>query len=149
MTRRALHTAVAAALLVTAGCAGRAETTPSPGQERAGITTGPRAGPELASHPEGILSPDSIRALQRSLRAKGIGAPLTGEYDRATEDAVRTFQRRSELAETGMPSMTTLRALGLDPVDIYRQVEPARGQPRPWWLQTTEEAAPGRAAGPR
>lgn len=122
-----------AALVGACAAASGADTAPRPGPE--GITTGARAGPELASHPEGILSPASIRGLQRALRQRGIDAPVSGAFDRPTEEALRVFQRESGLAETGMPSMATLRALGLDPAAIYSSTEPARGQTQPWWRQ--------------
>ncbi|MBK7859973.1 MAG: peptidoglycan-binding protein [Archangiaceae bacterium] len=45
---------------------------------------------------------------------------VTGELDAATTTALEKFQRDNELAGTGAPDRDTLKALGLDPDDIWR-----------------------------
>ncbi len=43
-----------------------------------------------------------VQAAQHLLRAAGTPSPVHGQFDRDTSDAVRTFQRRHQIEETGM-----------------------------------------------
>lgn len=69
--------------------------------------------------PGGMLDPVAMRKLQGALNHHGVSAPSSGQLDDETQAALRKFQRREHVAETGMPDFDTLRRLGLDPKAIY------------------------------
>lgn len=59
------------------------------------------------------LNPGFIEQLQRALAARDLyDGPISGEYDRATRDAVRAFQADSGL-ESDYLSLENAKALGL------------------------------------
>jgi hypothetical protein len=60
----------------------------------------------------------SVAAVQRALAAAGASVPVTGTFDRRTEDAVRGLQRSSGLAVDGIVGNGTIAALGLDWVTV-------------------------------
>ncbi len=113
-------------LLVAAGGCGHAERVAPP---TAGTSTTVQkpGSPPVAASPEGILTREGVLQIQRALGAHGLGVELTGVLDDATVAALSTFQRQQGLAETGMPSMETLRKLGLDADAIYRGRNLGRG----------------------
>jgi peptidoglycan hydrolase-like protein with peptidoglycan-binding domain len=52
--------------------------------------------------------------IQNALIKQGLLAgPATGEYDQTTINAVRQFQARNSLSQTGLPSANTLKKLGV------------------------------------
>jgi hypothetical protein len=51
------------------------------------------------------------------------GARGGEELDGRVSAALRTLQRQEGLAATGFPDRETLRKLGLDPSDVYRNAE--------------------------
>ena len=61
------------------------------------------------------LSPDQIRQVQEALDQKGFHIGRTdGVIDRDTRQALSSFQRQLNLAQTGQPDDQTLQALGID-----------------------------------
>lgn len=114
-------------LLSVAACSHASQAKPStpPGPE----TAQRPSSPPVTTSPEGILSHDAVRALQHALLARGIAIEPTGNFDDATQAALRTFQSREGLAETGLPTLSTLRLLGLDAAAIYRTPSPAANGP--------------------
>ena len=85
--------------------------------------------PPVTTSPEGVLSNDAVRALQRALLARGLAVEPTGILDDPTQAALRTFQLRDSVAATGLPTLRTLRLLGLDAAAIYRTPSPAAKRP--------------------
>ncbi|HEX4461185.1 MAG TPA: peptidoglycan-binding domain-containing protein [Polyangia bacterium] len=81
--------------------------------------------PQVASErpvrttPGGMLDPKSMRMLQGALNRHGVNTPTSGQLDDETQASLRKFQRREQMAATGMPDFDTLRKLGLDPKTIY------------------------------
>ncbi len=90
---------------------------PAPG---APTVVKPPGAPPVSASPQGILARDGVLQIQRALGTKGLRVELTGVLDDATQAALTTFQRQQGLPETGMPTMETLRRLGLDADAIYR-----------------------------
>ncbi len=88
---------------------------PSPlpgGRESAaapGVLASVQAGGAIRRGSEG----DSVRALQRALAGAGIEVAETGTFDRATEAAVKRFQRERRLDADGVVGPVTGRALDL------------------------------------
>ena len=52
-----------------------------------------------------------VRRLQRSLNAAGAGLPVTGVFGRATDTALRTWQKSVKIRVTGVAAGPTWRAL--------------------------------------
>jgi hypothetical protein len=69
--------------------------------------------------PGGMLDPKAMRQLQSALSRHGVQAPSSGPLDEETQAALRKFQAREQMAQTGMPDYDTLRRLGLDPKKLY------------------------------
>jgi len=95
------------ALLHALGVApvGEPQAPPPPGEP-----SGPHPGAPL------YLSPDMIRMIQRDVQQAGcIGCSVSadGVWSRATEAAVRNYQRSSRLEPTGTPTLATLSRLGI------------------------------------
>ena len=84
--------------------------------------------PPLATSPAGLLKPHAVHAIQEKLVAKGrLSADRqTGVLDEPTRDALRDFQRESNLPATGMPDDVTAQKLGLGPGNIFRASEAPR-----------------------
>ena len=67
---------------------------------------------------DGDLTPDFVATLQRALSVRGFYPwPVTGELDRRTEAAIRSFQSPSGI-ESGTLSLASARLLGLVAVDL-------------------------------
>lgn len=81
----------------------------------------PRDGrPAVAASPEGLMNPGSARRIQQALHDQGyLREAPSGRLDAPTSAALREFQRRHDLAETGAPDRETLRRLGIDPSGVY------------------------------
>ena len=85
----------------------------------------PPVEPQVASErpvrttPGGMLDGKSMRALQSALNHHGVKTPMSGQLDDETQAALQKFQKREQMAATGMPDFDTLRKLGLDPKAIY------------------------------
>jgi len=78
---------------------------------------------EIASNPastpsQSVLSSyESIRAAQTALRGRNYyNGPIDGVMNQSTRDAIRSFQRDRNIANTGDLDLSTARALGI-PVD--------------------------------
>ncbi len=128
----------AAALVLLGGCLHTHRVREGNDQQEAGAPEGkheegaspratrkrvpPRDGrPAVAASPEGLMNPGSARKIQQALHDQGYlrDAP-SGQLDEPTSAALREFQRRHDLAETGAPDRETLRTLGIDPSDVYK-----------------------------
>jgi hypothetical protein len=69
--------------------------------------------------PGGMLDPKAMRQIQSALSRHGVSTPSSGLLDDETQAALRKFQAKEQIAQTGMPDYDTLRRLGLDPKSIY------------------------------
>jgi hypothetical protein len=80
-----------------------------------------RGRPELSTNATGLMLPGGPAKIQRALAKAGYyqGA-FNGELDDETAAALRKFQGANELAKTGAPDEETVKALGLDPDDVWR-----------------------------
>ncbi|MBC8131965.1 MAG: peptidoglycan-binding protein [Deltaproteobacteria bacterium] len=78
--------------------------------------------PPLATSPVGLLKPDALEGIQNKLASKGHlpKERQSGKLDPATRDALREFQRESNLPATGVPDDVTVQKLGLSPTDVFR-----------------------------
>jgi peptidoglycan hydrolase-like protein with peptidoglycan-binding domain len=66
------------------------------------------------------MNPGSARRIQQALHDQGyLREAPSGRLDAPTSAALREFQRRHDLAETGAPDRETLRRLGIDPSGVY------------------------------
>lgn len=88
-------------------------------------TDRPASGDEVPvpSTASGLLAPGADDKIREKLSERG----FTGGGDKekvSTEEALRRFQRDKELPATGMPDHATVRALGLDPDDVFRRATP-------------------------
>ena len=98
----------------------RTRTAAHTWQERRGLDVGDRWTRTawqtlLARGPGAVVKFGSagadVRRLQRSLNATGAGLPVTGVFDRATDTALRTWQRAVRIRVTGVAAAPTWRAL--------------------------------------
>ncbi|MEM1380841.1 MAG: peptidoglycan-binding domain-containing protein [Pseudomonadota bacterium] len=55
-----------------------------------------------------VLYPSVITRMQSALKTAGADVDVNGEFDEATERALRDFQRNASLAATGFPDSITL-----------------------------------------
>jgi peptidoglycan hydrolase-like protein with peptidoglycan-binding domain len=76
---------------------------------------------EIEEEPTSIFRPEAIRKLQDVLVREGYEIERTGELDDRTQQALRSYQRKNGMVETGLPDQQTLRRLGLDLDDIYQR----------------------------
>lgn len=74
----------------------------------------------VESESTSIFRPGAIKKLQEALTREGYQMTATGELDDDTQRALRSYQRRHGMVETGMPDQETLRRLGLKPDEIYQ-----------------------------
>jgi hypothetical protein len=67
------------------------------------------------------MVPGAIERIQERLVARELLATpyREGELDSPTLGAITDLQRRSELPAVGLPSYATVRALGIDPVEVF------------------------------
>ena len=91
------------------------------GSGEAHATRAEPGAPLTAPGPEGILRPDAVRDIQVALAAKGLPTGHGGTLDAETRKGLAAFQKKANLAETGLPDRETLRRLGLNPAVILRQ----------------------------
>ena len=76
--------------------------------------------PRVPGAPEALLAEGAVSDIQRALADRGLLAThRRGELDAPTSAALRKFQERQGLAETGFPDRETVRKLGLDPEKAY------------------------------
>jgi peptidoglycan hydrolase-like protein with peptidoglycan-binding domain len=65
----------------------------------------------------GATSDPNVRRLQERLRAQGVDpGSIDGVMGQQTQDALREFQRRNGLSETGQLDTRTAEKLGLGPI---------------------------------
>ena len=131
MTRRIPRAAALAvvALVAAAGCRHPRRAPPDEGKEETqpqrqgarGIQPAPGRS-RVPAAPEGLLSPDAIRELQRALVDRRLlGEHREGDVDPPTSAALQRFQAEHGLAATGFPDRETLVRLGVDPEKAYRR----------------------------
>ena len=102
-----------------AGCA-HARTT-EPRAPAASTQPHAPAGVPVGPTPSSVLEPGAPKKIQKALAQKGYAVRATGRVDDDTRKALERFQRDEKMAATGLPDLETLRQLGLDPKDLYRQ----------------------------
>jgi hypothetical protein len=108
-----------AAALALAGCV-HAHKLEAPAQPRVERQHG-ATGIPVAMSPDALMRPGAAERLQRALRAQGLLDPkarLSG-LDDATRAALRSFQMKRGLPATGLPSYSTVRALGLRVDEVF------------------------------
>jgi len=69
----------------------------------------------VASSPAGLLKPGAEEKIRDKLSARGFGGSL--------RTGLKRFQAAHDLPATGAPDAGTVRALGLEPDDIFRKAE--------------------------
>jgi hypothetical protein len=76
-------------------------------------TTTPAQTATTSTAPRSTYDPSTIRAVQQALNSRGYNAgAVDGQWNVATQDAVKRFQQLSGLPVTGELNPTTLSALG-------------------------------------
>jgi peptidoglycan hydrolase-like protein with peptidoglycan-binding domain len=80
------------------------------------------AGVVVSSSATGLLRDGAERLIQQRLVALGLLRPdqVSGRLDDATVAALRVFQARAGLAQTGLPSYATVSRLGLPLDRVFR-----------------------------
>jgi len=78
----------------------------------------------LVLHPAEENSPLRVMMLQTFLNSQGAGLSLTGEFDEATEAAVRAFQKTAGIPQHGVVGTETIQSM----LDTWQQPLP---KPRP------------------
>jgi hypothetical protein len=76
------------------------------------------ATPPISQSPQGMLAEGGAAQIQTALSTHGFMLKKTGLLDDETKEAILAFQKRENLAATGMPDQLTLKRLGLRPRDI-------------------------------
>jgi peptidoglycan hydrolase-like protein with peptidoglycan-binding domain len=136
--------------------AAQAQTPAAPGTGPGVGATQPAAG---ATAPGAPMAHDeqTIRQVQERLKEKGHDVSVDGEMGSQTQEALREFQKKEGIAETGQLDEQTLTALGVDtpaagvtappaapgptaPTDPAKPADPA--------AKPGEPAAPGATAAP-
>jgi len=117
-----------------------AETKPpaKPWADTAGNSAAPRTEraaaapgrPELATSPEGLMTPEGPKLIQQALRRRGyLSGDESGKFDQATGDALQRFQVDHGLPSTGAPDRVTIGRLGLSADKVFRK--PGSGSTEP------------------
>ena len=121
-------------LLCAIGCA-HTDTTGSPqardgaeGQVQAppakrAVTPKTEEGhPPLAASPDELMKPGSRQKIAQALQSKGYLADASATGTPFLE-AVKAFQKKEGLAETGYPDHETLMRLGVNPAEVDKSLE--------------------------
>jgi peptidoglycan hydrolase-like protein with peptidoglycan-binding domain len=103
------------------GCAASpprtADQTGQPQASKETVTRRPGE-PVVAASPQSLLRKDAVRKVQQALDGKGYRTGRSGVLDTTTKEALRRFQKKENIAATGLPDQLTLQRLDLDPKDI-------------------------------
>jgi pyruvate/2-oxoglutarate dehydrogenase complex dihydrolipoamide acyltransferase (E2) component len=75
----------------------------------------------VASSPEGLLAPGAEEQIREKLAAGDYLKGGSGAKSGSTREGIRRFQEANDLPATGAPDHTTVRKLGLDPDQVFRQ----------------------------
>jgi hypothetical protein len=75
----------------------------------------------VASSPGGLLAPGADGKIRERLAVEGFLDDDAKRTDGAMSDGLRRFQRAHDLPATGIPDHQTVKDLGLDPDQIFRQ----------------------------
>jgi peptidoglycan hydrolase-like protein with peptidoglycan-binding domain len=75
----------------------------------------------VATAPAGLLAPGAEVKIRDRLAAQGYVPDDAKRSDAAMKEGIRRFQRAHDLPATGIPDHETVKDLGLDPDQIFRQ----------------------------
>jgi peptidoglycan hydrolase-like protein with peptidoglycan-binding domain len=124
---------VGLALAAGEGClhtqAAPSPTTVAPTKPDHGL--GAETGTPVSSTPEGLMHDGGEKKIQERLHAKGLLTKdqCTGQFNPATQEALRAFQKSEGLPTTGLPSYETVDHLGLELDVIFRTTTHAKDRP--------------------
>ena len=135
---RRLAKILAVALVAAGGCAhtkttdqGREEKTAPPTEaakekprakhEPARVESGHEDGVPLATNAGGLMAPGAEQKIRDQLVAHGFMKDDAKGSGTAISEGLRRCQTAHDLPATGMPDHATIKALGLDPDEIFRQ----------------------------
>jgi putative peptidoglycan binding protein len=82
---------------------------------------GDRDAVPVATAPGALLKPGAEDKIREQLVAAGFLARDGKASDASMREGLRDFQRAKDLPATGMPDHETVKRLGLDPDEIFRQ----------------------------
>ena len=104
-------------VLLLAGCFHTKQTQtqnrdPEQQQKQGKTVAAPRP---VGTTPSSILRSDGTRKIQKAL-----GVAASGQLDDPTRKALERFQRRHELAATGLHDLETVEKLGLNTNDVFQ-----------------------------
>jgi hypothetical protein len=116
LIRTALLLVVAGAWV--AGCRHAQQSAPQ--QPSSTEVAAPPGKPPVGTSPQALFTRDGVLELQRALGRHGFPVMSSGTVDDVTQGALMSFQREKGLPATGMPTVETLRLLGLDGDALYR-----------------------------
>ena len=128
MSRPGIVVAVIAVLGVAAGCGHThtVENTAPAAPEESPAThpsksahPGAGTGAPVATSADALLAPGGAAEIRRKLKEDGFLEQDGGSL----EAALRKFQAKHDLPETGVPDHATVAKLGLDPNKIFRQAQ--------------------------
>jgi peptidoglycan hydrolase-like protein with peptidoglycan-binding domain len=74
-----------------------------------------------ASMPRSMFEAGATKKIQQKLFERGYAVKVTGTLDDQTRNALIKLQSAKGLPRTGMPDKETLRRLGLDPDEVFKQ----------------------------
>jgi peptidoglycan hydrolase-like protein with peptidoglycan-binding domain len=74
-----------------------------------------------ATMPRAMFEPSATKKIQRKLADRGYNVKVTGTLDDQTRNALIKLQSEKGLPRTGMPDKETLRRLGLEPDEVFKQ----------------------------
>lgn len=85
-----------------------------------------RSGIAVSMQPSRLFAPQAMMRMQQQLVARDLltSQQVSGNLDGPTRDALLELQVAEKLAQTGLPNYKTVRALGLEPADIFLNQEP-------------------------
>jgi hypothetical protein len=82
---------------------------------------GDRAATPVATAPAGLLVPGADEKIRERLVAGGFLPRDAKSSDAAMREGLKRFQRAKDLPATGVPDHETVKRLGLDPDQTFRQ----------------------------
>lgn len=100
---------------------GGGQAQPQKRAEETAITPPSSSGVPLSTSPGGMLTDGGLAALQEKLVDEGLLEQTSGAFDDRTRSALKDFQKKNGLAATGAPDLATVRQLGLEPEEVFRQ----------------------------
>lgn len=125
----AITLAVSLGLAASSGWAqapGKAPKAPGPGVER----EPGKAPPAVGKEPKLDISTADMRKIQEALKKEGYQPGEDGKLDAKTQQALREFQKKNNLAVTGQPDRATAEKLGVKIGDTATPGAPGAKQER-------------------